>query len=55
MENIQEYLTIAGMVISLCAAIAAITPTPKDDSIMKKVMDIVNVLGLNIGNAKNKK
>ena len=55
MENIQDYIEIASMVVAIAAAISAVTPTKKDDSIMAKVMKVVDVLGLNVGNAKNKK
>lgn len=54
MENIQSHIEIAGMVIAVAAAIAALTPTQKDDNIIAKIMKVVNVLGLNVGNAKNK-
>lgn len=50
----EQYLDIITLVISLCAAIAAVTPTPKDDTIVAKIMKVVNVLGLNVGNAKNR-
>lgn len=50
----QEYIEIAGMVIAVASAIAAVTPTNTDNEIINKVMKVVNVLGLNIGKAKNK-
>lgn len=54
MENIQSYLEIAGMVIAVAAAVAAITPNKTDNEIVNKIIKVVNVLGLNVGNAKNK-
>lgn len=42
-------------VVTVCSAIAAITPTKKDNVIIGKyLLPIVNAFALNIGNAKNK-
>ena len=38
--------------ISAASAIAALTPTPKDDKILGRLAQVVNVLALNIGHAK---
>jgi hypothetical protein len=54
MENIQDYLEIAGMIIAAASAIAAVTPSNTDNEIIAKIMKVVNILGLNVGNAKNK-
>lgn len=66
MDILQEvtFLNVieaATFVIAACAAIAAITPTKVDDQAMMKlgkiyniVAKVVNVLGLNVGKAKNK-
>jgi len=42
------------LIITLFGIIAAITPTKKDNKIFSKIMTVVNFLGLNIGQAKNK-
>lgn len=41
-------------VISIAAAIAAMTPSPKDDGIIKKVRMLLDLAALNVFNAKNK-
>ncbi len=46
-------LSIITAVISLAAAIAAVTPTRVDNDILDAVMRVVNILGLNVGKAKN--
>lgn len=50
-ENILVYLPI---LISAASAIAAVTPTPKDDAFIAKIYKIIDVLALNIGKAKDK-
>ena len=41
-------------VIAGAAVITALTPTPRDDKIVGKIYKVVEVLGLNIGRAKDK-
>ena len=41
--------------IAAAAAIAALTPSPKDDSIVGKLRKLIDFLGLNWGFAKNDK
>lgn len=53
-ENWGTILTVVTSVIAAASAIAAVTPTPKDDGIVKAVMKVVNWLAINVGNAKNK-
>jgi len=52
--HIPEILEICTLVVALAAAIAALTPTPKDDGIVKKIRKVVDFLALNFGNAKNR-
>lgn len=54
LENWAGILTAITSVIAAASAIAALTPTPKDDSFLAKVKGLVNFLALNIGFAKNK-
>jgi hypothetical protein len=35
------------------ATLATLTPNTSDDKIIQKILDIVNMLGLNVGKAKN--
>ncbi len=39
-------------VISIASIIAAITPSPKDNQWLEKVMKFINLLAVNVGNAK---
>jgi len=51
---IPDILLIASMIVTLAGAVAALTPTPKDDGIVKILRKVVDFLALNFGNAKNK-
>jgi len=51
-EQIYMYVQIASLVISVASAIAALTPTPKDDLWIGKVYKIIDILALNVGKAK---
>ena len=51
---IPDILEIGTLVIALAEAIAALTPSPKDDGIVKKIRQAVDYLALNFGNAKNR-
>ncbi len=53
MENAIEILAIATSVIGVFAAVAAITPNTTDNKIAQFLLDIVNLLGANIGKASN--
>ena len=57
-SNAPEWLVLITTIISSSAALAALTPTPKDDAAVGKVLKVlfqaVNILGLNVGKAKNK-
>jgi|TARA_R100001163_G_C5061920_1_gene198873 hypothetical protein len=45
---------IAPWVVMACSAIAALTPTPVDDGIVKKMYTVMDWFALNIGKAKDK-
>ena len=51
-------LIMIGLIISaivfIASAIAAITPTPKDDILIGKLYKIIDVCALNTGKAKDK-
>jgi len=53
-RHIPEILEVLTLVVALAAAIAALTPTPKDDGIVKKIRKVIDYLALNFGNAKNR-
>ncbi|MGL5726925.1 MAG: hypothetical protein ACRCYD_03605 [Plesiomonas sp.] len=52
-DHIGDLIEIASMVVAIASVIATMTPTPKDDGIIKTLTDILNFLALNFGNAKN--
>ena len=54
MIDFYTLIDIAAKVVAAAAAIAAVTPTPKDDSALAFVRKILDLLALNVFNAKNK-
>lgn len=53
-QNWESIAAIISGIIATASAIAAMTPTPKDDGIIKKVYKLVDLLALNVGKAKDK-
>ncbi len=53
-ENKDALISIITGVVALASAIAALTPTPKDDGWVKKAYKVVDLLALNVGKAKDK-
>lgn len=53
LEKLPMYIELAVHVIAAASVIAALTPTPKDDSVVSKVRAVVDLLAFNFGNAKN--
>ena len=53
-ENWESIVAIISGVIATASAVAALTPTPKDDGIVKKLYKLVDLLALNVGKAKQK-
>jgi hypothetical protein len=54
MNIVPEILEIVAYVISAASVITALTPTPKDDALLAKVVSFVRLLGLNVLNARPK-
>lgn len=52
LDELFGYIQVASLVVSVASALAALTPTPKDDEWVAKVYKIVDVLALNVGKAK---
>lgn len=50
-----DIVVIAGAVCGLAAHVAALTPTPKDDGVIKKIKAFIDFIGGNYGEAKNAK
>ena len=53
LENKEALISIITAVVAVASAIAALTPTPKDDTIVGKVYKVVDMLALNVGKAKD--
>tara|TARA_Y100001938_G_scaffold150945_1_gene244557 strand:- start:216 stop:398 length:183 start_codon:yes stop_codon:yes gene_type:complete len=54
-ENWTDIVNAVTALVAAAAAVTALTPSPKDDNILKKIRDVLNVIGFNVGNAKNLK
>lgn len=47
MENWTDLWSIATGVVTIASIVAKLTPTPKDDAVMSKVIALVDILALN--------
>lgn len=54
-ENYDEMIVIALAICGLAAHITALTPTPKDDAVVSKILKVLDLFGGNYGRAKNGK
>ena len=54
LSNADNLIAIATAIVAAASAIAAITPTPKDDAIASKAYKVLDWLALNVGKAKDK-
>tara|TARA_R110002020_G_scaffold10180_4_gene39325 strand:+ start:2101 stop:2265 length:165 start_codon:yes stop_codon:yes gene_type:complete len=52
MDQLLDLLNFATAVVAGCSAIAAMTPTPTDDSMAAKAYKIIELLAINVGKAK---
>lgn len=48
----QPWFSVFSAAVTLASAIAALTPTPKQGSVLAQVYKLVDLLALNIGKAK---
>jgi len=53
-SNVDSILLALSAIVAAASAVAALTPTPKDDSLVAKAYKVVDWLALNIGKAKDK-
>jgi hypothetical protein len=51
---IGDWLGIITGVVCIASIVCALTPTPKDDNMIKKLYSVVELLALNIMKAKDK-
>ena len=54
LEHKDALIGIITGVVALASAIAALTPTPRDDGWVAKAYKVVDLLALNVGKAKDK-
>ena len=54
LDNKEELIKLAASVVALASLVAALTPTPSDDTFVGKAYRIVDWLALNVGKAKDK-
>lgn len=47
-QNLPSIMAIVGAVIVLARIIVKLTPTPRDDSIVEKVVSVLKTIGLHI-------
>jgi len=52
--NVDSILFAVSAVVAAASAVAALTPTPKDDSIVAKSYKVLDWVALNVGKAKDK-
>lgn len=52
-SNQESIIDIIAKIVAVCAAVSAITPSKWDNDLLSKVSGFVNVLGLNVGRARN--
>lgn len=52
-SHLNDLWVVISSIITGASAISAITPTKKDDSLVAEFQKLMNVLALNIGNAKH--
>jgi len=52
-SNSAELISILTGIVAVASAIAALTPTPKDDTIVGKIYKVVDLLAINVGKAKD--
>ena len=42
----KDILAVIGGVVTVCSMIVKLTPTPKDDSVLAKIIAVLSALGL---------
>lgn len=53
-DSLEGWIAAGTAVVAAASAVAAVTPTPKDDRWIGKIYRIVDLLALNVGKAKDK-
>jgi hypothetical protein len=53
MDKIPEAIKLGGLITMIFSAIAAATPSPKDDGVLLIIRKVIDLLAFNVGNAKS--
>ena len=53
LQHLNEIIAILTGVVTVASTIAALTPTPKDDSYVGTAYKVVDFLAINVGKAKD--
>lgn len=51
-SNLASWVDTALTVVGAASAVAALTPSPKDDAVVSKLHTLLNFVALNVGYAK---
>ena len=54
-EHIDDLLEIVAAAVALASLVAALTPSETDNKILAKIRKVVDVIALNVANAKPEK
>ena len=54
LDNAAVIIQALTAIVTAASLISALTPSPKDDGVVKFLLKAVNLLAVNVGNAKNK-
>lgn len=52
MTHLDDILIAVSAVVAAASAVCALTPTPKDDAFCQKIRSFLDVLALNVGQAR---
>lgn len=55
LQSVPQWLQAVSLVVTAASSIAALTPSPKDDGVLKKVRAFVDFFALNFGGAGRSK
>jgi len=47
LNNKTEILAIVGGIVTVASMIVKLTPTPKDDEFLKKIVSLLNIIAIN--------
>ena len=53
-SHMGEIVAILTGAVTVASAVAALTPTPKDDTVVGKAYKVIDWLAINVGKAKDK-